>query len=151
MLQYLQKVDIFDLLLNGAKRPRTKVMRPGIALGPCKPARHAHQAGHDGRNRRTQANDDHLGLWNLAKRHPQGADPPGHGILRGTGVSQQSTAAKPAKHSSTARKNAKQLSYTKHTNPTPLPSPSLLLPLPPMKTPPTRQNPQQPAKTRNNP
>ena len=32
MLQYLQKVDIFDLLLNGTKRPGTKVMRPGTAL-----------------------------------------------------------------------------------------------------------------------
>ena len=132
----------------GTKRPGTKVMRPRTALGPCKPARHAHQGGHDGPNRRTQANDDHLGLWNLAKRHPQGADPPGHGILRGTGVSQQSTAAKPAKHNSTARKT---LSYTKHPQnivihktykpsllagvpfcvPPPLPSPSLLLPLPP--------------------
>ena len=43
-----------------------RVMRPGTALGPFKPARHVHQGGHDGPNRRTQVNDDHLGSWNLA-------------------------------------------------------------------------------------
>ena len=90
------------------------------------------------------------------KRHPQGADPPGHGILHGTGVSQQSTAAKPAKHSSTARKTAKQhktykpyssaisvfaSAFATHENPTHPPKP-----------PTTGQNPQQPVnKKTNNP